>query len=230
MLTGRALTIVISGLFVSLAMRTAPPAFATDGQAIAANGKERGAPACTACHGAQGEGQPEAGYPRLSGLNAEYLLHQLNDFADGRRENEIMHPIAEALSPEERQAVASFFAASAAPQAPEPARPDEKVLASGAALALRGDWTKGLPGCVQCHGPGGQGVGVSFPKLAGQSAAYIAGQLKAGQEGKRANGPLNLMTGVAAKLDDSQIAAVAAYYSGLPSTDPEPERHEGTKQ
>ena len=66
----------------------------------------------------------------------------------------------------------------------------------------------------QCHGAAGQGVGETFPKLAGQSAEYIANQLKAWKDGKRSNDPLHLMTGISSKLNDFQAGcSVAAYYA-----------------
>jgi cytochrome c553 len=191
-------------------------AFAAGGREIAANGNGNNAPACSVCHGAQGAGQPDAGYPRLAGLDSEYLLEQLNAFADGSRDNETMAPVAKALSPDERQSVAKFYAGLVAPKMEEPQKADDKTIAAGAALAGRGDWSKGLPGCGQCHGAAGQGVGKTFPGLAGQSAEYIVSQLKAWKDGKRTNDPLHLMTGISSRLSDDQIAAVAAYYASLP--------------
>ena len=191
-------------------------AYAADGGQIAANGNGRGAPACSACHGAHGEGQPDVANPRLAGLDSEYLIAQLNAFAEGSRDNEAMSPIAKALTPDERQAVAKFYAGSVTPKSEESHKADDKTIASGAALANRGDWSKGLPGCGQCHGPAGQGVGKTFPALAGQSAEYIMRQLKGWKDGKRTNDPLHLMTGTSSKLSDDQIAAVAAYYASLP--------------
>ena len=79
-------------------------AHAADGREIAANGNGRDAPACSACHGAQGAGQPDVAYPRLAGLDSAYLIEQLNAFAEGTRDNETMPPIAKALTPDERQA------------------------------------------------------------------------------------------------------------------------------
>jgi cytochrome c553 len=203
-------------IFVVLLSLHAATALAADGGDIAANGNGRDAPACAACHGAQGEGRPDAAYPRLAGLDSGYLIGQLNAFADGARNNETMQPIAKALSADERQAVAKFYAGLIAPKIEAPEKADDKIIGNGAALADRGDRSKRLPGCSQCHGPGGQGVGNAFPKLAGQSAEYIASQLKAWKDGKRTNDPLHLMSGISAKLTDDQIAAVAAYYSGLP--------------
>lgn len=193
-------------------------AHGADGKEIATNGNGREAPACSVCHGEHGEGRPDAAYPGLAGLDSEYLVRQLNAFAEGSRDSDTMRPVARALSAGERQAVARFYAGLTAPATAKPDKADEKVVAIGAVLASRGDWQKGLPGCGQCHGAAGQGVGNTFPKLAGQSAGYITSQLKAWKDGKRTNDPLRLMTGISGKLDDGQIAAVAAYYAGLPST------------
>ncbi|WP_449406110.1 c-type cytochrome [Massilia phosphatilytica] len=54
---------------------------------------------------------------------------------------------------------------------------------------MRGRWEDNLPACLQCHGPGGAGVGPAFPALAGQSSAYIAAQLHAFKDGSRPGGP-----------------------------------------
>ena len=93
-----------------LAIPTAHVALAIDGKDLATNGNGNGAHACAACHGVLGEGRPDAAYPRLAGLNAGYLQRQLRDFAEGNRESTIMHPIAKALSQEESDAIANFYA------------------------------------------------------------------------------------------------------------------------
>ncbi|MGD9500793.1 MAG: cytochrome c, partial [Halothiobacillus sp.] len=38
-------------------------------------------PACAICHGDHGEGNIKAGYPRLAGMNAEYLDQQMTLYA-----------------------------------------------------------------------------------------------------------------------------------------------------
>ena len=211
----RPAVLCFSVLLLSMAVPTAI-AHAADGRDIAANGNGRDAPACSACHGAQGEGQPDLAQPRLAGLDSGYLVAQLNAFAEGSRDNATMSPIAKALNPDERQAIAKFYAGLVTPGIEAPAKADDKIIAAGAALAGRGDWSKGLPGCGQCHGAMGQGVGEAFPRLAGQSAEYIMNRLKAWKDGKRTNDPLHLMTGISSKLNDDQIAAAAAYYASLP--------------
>src|ERR1700727_2794031 len=93
----------------------AAPARAADGRGIAAGGNGRDAPACSACHGAQGAGRPDLAYPRLAGLDSAYLIEQLNAFADGGRNNEAIVPIAKALTAEERPLIAKFYAGPATP-------------------------------------------------------------------------------------------------------------------
>lgn len=185
-----------------------------DGAAIAAKGGKNGATACVACHGAKGEGNAAAGFPRLAGLGQAYLQAQLEHFASGARQNPVMAPIAKQLTAPEREAVAGYFAGL--PGAPG-VMVDEAGLKPGAAgpwLAARGRWDQNLPACVQCHGPGGAGVGAAFPALAGQSAGYITAQLQAFKNKTRPGGPDNLMAAVAAKLSDADIKAVSDHFGG----------------
>ena len=192
---------------------------APDGQQISTQGAN-GAPACVTCHGAKGEGNPVAGFPQLAGIGAAYLTEQLEAMANGSRVSPVMAATAKALNPAQRQAVAQYYAALPSPlnldrlaaTAQHPVKPDD----IGAWLATRGAWDKNVPACNQCHGPGGIGVGANFPSLAGQPAAYIAGQLRAWRQGQRPPGPLGLMPAVATRLTDAEIDAVSAYYAGLP--------------
>lgn len=184
------------------------------GARIATAGVASAVPACASCHGAHGEGS--AAFPHLAGTGVDYLREQLESFASGTRKNPVMQPIAQALSPQQRDQVAAYYASLrgltvAADK--EPRSPSDL----GPWLATRGRWSDGLPACSQCHGPGGQGVGTRFPPLAGQSAAYIAAQLKAWKTGDRPPGPLSLMHSIARKLNDADVKAVSDYYSALAS-------------
>ncbi len=192
----------------------AGPAFAAGGRDIAMQGTKT-VPACSACHGMKGEGQPAAGIPGLAGFNAGYTVRALTSFADGTRKNDTMGPIAGALSDAERKAVAAYYARLPAWVA-APATADASKIAAGAALARSGDWSRGLPGCSQCHGADGSGVGALVPRLAGQSAQYIEAQLEAWRTGTRKDDPMGLMAGIARKLDTTELAAVAAYYAAAP--------------
>lgn len=196
-----------------------------DGAAIAKTGLGA-APACQTCHGAAGEGVAQAGFPRLAGLGATYLQRQLAAFADGTRVNDVMMPIAKALSLADGAEVSAYYAALPAPAAPAGAPPTASPQATaaaptpasvGATLAIRGRWADKLPACEQCHGPGGRGVGPDFPALVGQSATYLANQLTAWKTGARPPGPMGLMADVAKKLSEAEVRAVADHYASLPS-------------
>lgn len=199
-------------LAVTGACHAEASAEAAAGARIAAGGTPGGAAACAGCHGSKGEGG--GAFPHLAGTGAGYLRAQLDAFAAGTRKNPIMQPIAQALRPEQRAQVAAYY--SGLPkQSTGSDKPVKGPAETGAWLATRGRWADDLPACAQCHGPGGAGVGDSFPPLAGQPAAYIAQQLKAWREGSRPAGPLGLMQGVARKLADPEIQAVSDYYAGL---------------
>lgn len=205
---------IAAGMAFALAAATAHAQPGASGQAIVQKGNDKGAAACVACHGADGAGNAEAGYPRLSMLNAEYMAAQLRAFQSGARSNPIMQPIAKALSEAEIKAVAEYYAEQSA-SVPPPAVKDPQLLQQGEQLATRGRWQETIPACVSCHGPGGSGVGTAFPALAGQHAGYIRSQIKASQKGQRKGDPNELMTTVAKRLSDAQIEAVAAYFASL---------------
>lgn len=206
----------ILAMAVSSVMGAEPesPSIAPLGRTIATQGTAKGIPACIGCHGANGEGNAAAGFPRLAGLSETYLAAQLAAFADGTRENSIMQPFAKIMALDGREAVAQYFSSLPAPKDIRTRDTvDAPMTDAGAWLATRGRWQQDLPACVQCHGPGGAGVGTVFPPLAGQPAAYIEAQLNAWKNGKRAPGPLALMPAIAGKLSDSDIQAVAQYYA-----------------
>lgn len=214
--SGRSWAWFRSGVAALGLLATAGPALAVDAAAIATSGTAAGAPACSSCHGAGGEGQAAAGFPRLAGLPSGYILHQLDSFVDGARKSDVMTPVAQALSPDERKALAAFYAAMTVPGPTQASvAGDAKLIDAGNRLAGEGRWSDGVPACGQCHGPAGQGVGQAFPPLAGQSAAYLSAQLKAWKAGTRHNDPLKLMAGLVTHLSDDDIAAVSAYYASL---------------
>jgi cytochrome c553 len=70
----------------------------------------RGLPACAACHSPRAGGPIEI--PTLVGLRKEYIVAQLQDFANGERKNDLygrMRNIASKLTPQEIEAVAQYY-------------------------------------------------------------------------------------------------------------------------
>ena len=189
---------------------------ASVGERLARAGNQNGATACIACHGEAGGGQAAIGSPYLAGLDRHYLIGQIEAFKTGKRVNPVMRPIADALSPEETEAVAAYFSGLPLPEQGLGA----PGMAAGAVEARRlmteGKWQQaGMPACVSCHGPGGQGVGTAFPNIAGQPAAYTKAQLEAWRQGQRSSDPNKLMQSVAEKLTPQEIDSLAAYLSSL---------------
>lgn len=72
-----------------------------------------GVPACAGCHNPRGKGNAPAGYPRIGGQNAEYLVKQLKAYRDGDRDSgsnaSIMMDVASKLTDSEIEAVASYI-------------------------------------------------------------------------------------------------------------------------
>jgi cytochrome c553 len=82
--------------------------------------------------------------------------------------------------------------------------------------------------CESCHGRDGRSISPTFPRLAGQQKDYIVEQLKAFRDKTRADPHARTyMWGLAARLSDPTIDAIADYYSshnpvaGEPDTSPE---------
>jgi cytochrome c553 len=92
----------------------ADPALVGLGQQIYRGGvPARGVAACIACHGPDGNGNPLAAYPRVSGQHAAYVTKQLNLYASGDRRsdvdvNQMMRNVAGALFEDEIRALASY--------------------------------------------------------------------------------------------------------------------------
>jgi cytochrome c553 len=86
----------------------------TLGQTIYRGGNtETGVPACAACHGPSGKGNPMSLYPDIAGQQAGYVLKSLNDYASGKRnanaQQKIMKEVAALMSDAEKEAVASYI-------------------------------------------------------------------------------------------------------------------------
>jgi cytochrome c553 len=71
--------------------------------------------------------------------------------------------------------------------------------------------------CSSCHGPEGRSISSTFPRLAGQQKDYIVAQLTAFRDKTRADPHAKTyMWGMAARLSDPTIEAIAAYYAAQP--------------
>jgi cytochrome c553 len=173
---------------------------------------------CAACHGAQGEGTSNDYYPRLAGKPAGYLYNQLLAFRDGRRKYPPMNYLLAYLPDPYLMKIAEYFAAERPPfPAPAPVTADTSTLALGKTLVNSGAASRKIPACVACHGAALTGMEPSIPGLLGLHSDYISAQLGAWRYGTRTTLAPDCMHGIATKLADRDITAIAAYLASLPA-------------
>jgi cytochrome c553 len=181
-----------------------------------AKGEQLAKQVCAACHAADGNSVAPAN-PKLAGQFSDYLRKQLGDFkAQGgkkaARDNPVMAGMVANLSPADMDAAAAYFAS----QTLKPALASDKDLAAmGQKLWRGGVAARGVAACAGCHGPTGAGIPGVYPRLSGQFAEYVEAELKLFRSGARANDPNGMMRGVAARMSDEEIKAVAQYAAGL---------------
>jgi cytochrome c553 len=156
---------------------------------------------CNTCHGEDGIAiQPLA--PNLAGQNPVYTVDQFQRFGDGRRNDYLMSNLAKTFSFEDKIKIALYYADM------------EKKPSGGGNLALLAEGEKIYKDyCVTCHGEDGRGQ-EGYALLAGQRHDYVVKMLKEFRDrtGKRTN---VWMTGVAIRLSDKDMEAVATYLANL---------------
>lgn len=189
-------------------------AAAKPGDPAAGQGK---AAACGACHGMDGN-STDPQYPKLAGQHESYIVHQLESFKGGQRQNPIMMGMATPLSEQDMHDIGAYFASKAA----LPGVADQALVAQGQKLFREGDAARGIPACMACHLIDGRGnPGAIYPQLTSQHAQYVEATLKAWHDGTSWGNDehAKTMESIAQKLDPQDIAAVASYIEGLHSTD-----------
>jgi cytochrome c553 len=188
---------------VFAALLTMQPAFAAEPPAVAQS-------LCASCHGADGN-SAVATFPRLAGLQPQYIEKQLEDYLSGRRKSEVMAPLMATFNRAEVPALAAWYAA----QKPAPGTPgDAKLMQAGRVLYDDGNTTTGVPSCSGCHQDNAVG-NERYPRLAGQHAVYTREQMQQFKKGARSNDKVRVMRVVAERMSEAEIAAVAEYLAGL---------------
>ncbi|OJX72172.1 c-type cytochrome [Magnetospirillum sp. 64-120] len=179
----------------------ATPALAADGKALFA---DKG---CTACHGEDAKTPLEAGYPRLAGQNATYMVNQMKDIKAGKRANglspDTMKPILEEVTEEEMQALADYLA-GLGPIAGkgDAAHPGKKLYMTKT--------------CIACHGKdGAKPIMKTYPFLAGQDKDYLIRQATDIKTSTRTNGLTNSMQPVMHLVTDEELAQIADFLANV---------------
>ncbi|MFI2811015.1 MULTISPECIES: cytochrome c [Microbulbifer] len=211
---------IVKNSALALGLILAAPFVAAEGDPAA--GKTKAAQ-CAACHGPDGN-SPASAFPKIAGLGEKYILKQLMDVKSGEREIPQMIGQLDNFDQQDLEDLAAYFASqqmqlSGAEPVSVMLNNGENVdgLMLGRKIFRAGNPQTGVPACMGCHSPTGQGnAPAGYPRLSGQWSDYIETQLKAFRSGERANdGETRVMRSVASQLSDAEITAVAHYLAGL---------------
>jgi cytochrome c553 len=88
-------------------------AIAVAGATDLAAGEAKVKEVCQACHGLDGN-TPTPDYPKLGGQRPDYLAKALRDYKSGARKNAVMAAFARALSTQDIDNLAAYYAAQPA--------------------------------------------------------------------------------------------------------------------
>ena len=179
----------------------------------AATGQAKSA-ICAACHGADGNSMVP-NWPKLAGQHEQYLARQLTLIKSGARPVPEMMGITPGISDEDILHLSAYFAS----QQNTGGVADETKVALGERIFRAGNADSGVPACMACHGPAGEGNPLAgYPALAGQHAVYTASMLQrfsGGENWGEDDAASQVMNGAASELTDAEIEAVASYIQGL---------------
>lgn len=194
----------LAGLVALLSLSGLP------GTASAEDVKVIAATVCAACHGEDGNSVVPM-FPKIAGLQEEYIAKQLLDFISGRRKSDVMGPVVAQLKASDVAPLAAHFSR----QKMKPGTAEDKNAAGlGKLIFFDGNEDTGVPACVGCHQPEGAGHNI-YPRIGGQQIQYVVQQLKNFAAGDRANDVSRYMRVTAKRMSDEEIRSVAEYLTGL---------------
>ncbi len=139
--------------------------------------------------------------PSVAGQPDVYTQWQLIFYRVGKRKNEAMTGIAQALTNDDIRNLGGYLATLAPPVAVKGA--STEIAEKGHALSERFK-------CAVCHGDGFEGK-QGAARLTGQREDYILQTLRDFKSGARSGQGLVNMTEIVGGLDDADLVALAAY-------------------
>jgi cytochrome c553 len=176
---------------------------------------------CAACHGKNGAGGKGGEYPRVAGLDEQYIIKQVSAFKARERVNIPMYPYAteRELPPDDIRDIARLLSEielpTRMPKLDESASAYERLLAAQSVFNVPrvegGNIERGArlfeDECADCHGEEGWGDG-EVPQLAGQHTNYLRRQIESFRSGERANED---MEGVFEGIDAQDLEDIFAF-------------------
>lgn len=157
---------------------------------------------CANCHG-NGGNSVKPDVPNLAGQHADYLMEQMRQYSDGRRQSsDFKKRLIKVLSPEEKINLIVFYSHQEVTTKPPT---DIALVNKGRDLYNKR--------CSECHEDDGRGT-EKFARVAGQQAGYLTLVLKGYRDGSSAR--INRQMAVSVRnLTDPDIAAIVAYSSSM---------------
>lgn len=165
---------------------------------------------CQGCHGEFGN-STEPLVPKLAGQYGKYIAKELRNYQAGVRTHQIMNAMAGTINDDDLADIAAYFASQ-----PKMKGSGAKNNEVGKNLFIKGDISRKMVACINCHGVTGKGLTPNtsmFPVLGGQQKEYLRKQLMNFKDVDRTNSPNGIMNKITNKLTDPEIDALAEYLS-----------------
>lgn len=187
---------------------------------------------CAGCHGEHGEGSNDGEYPRLAGLERNYLARQLRLFKARKRINIPMVPYTNdrELPEEDIEAITAYLSSIELPTKLPPIEEAEalkegfdafgRLQQSGLVVNIARYPGNALAGgrlyrkeCAGCHGREGYGdPSRIIPQLAGQRSQYLLRQVGNFRKGERVHDhPKDQL--IFQRFGDGEVADILAWLS-----------------
>jgi cytochrome c553 len=173
---------------------------------------------CAACHLPEGWGSEDGTYPQIAGQHLNFILKQLLDIREGRRENPVMYPFVQERTIGGYQSLVDVVAYIAKlPMHPQHQKGPDNDLT----VQYKNGEKLYKQNCATCHGARAEGNNSKrIPKLNGQHYPYMMRQIDHIKSGIRVVDPA--MKAIVDHMSDSNLKDIIDYVSYIPV--PEAER------
>ncbi len=169
---------------------------------------------CVACHSADGNSVVPM-WPKIAGQHPEYAAEQMMLMREGPESDRFeptMYEFVMNLTDQDIADLVAYFSE----QEVSPGAAKEDLVELGQQIYRGGNLETGVPACIACHGPNGEGNALAnFPRVSSQHAEYTAKTLNDYKSGKRKSDPNGMMPDITMKMTEAEIQAVASYIEGL---------------
>jgi len=178
---------------------------------------------CSVCHGDKGISTAR-NWPNLAGQNAHYIYKMLIDYRDHKRvdaaSSSIMVKLANQLTEQQMADLSQYYASFPLPKAIPAKLATPQQVKQIMPLLDHGDGKRMIPPCLSCHSISSKIDLQDIPELAGQQAVYFRNTMQEYKSGARHDDIYSRMRDISKTLTDTEINALAQYFSEVGITSP----------